>query len=61
MGLAPATAAPGDKIVIVGGGKSLTSSERTNVQAQESRPPTCTFLGDSYVHSIMEGEVIESL
>jgi hypothetical protein len=61
IGLAPSNAAPGDKIAILFGGKVPYILRRNEPQSSENSEATWTFVGDSYVHGIMDGEVIESL
>jgi hypothetical protein len=60
IGLAPATAAPGDKIAILFGGNVPYILRRNEHESSETSELTWTFLGDSYVHGIMDGEVIDS-
>jgi hypothetical protein len=61
IGLAPSNAAPGDKIAILFGGKVPYILRRNEPASSGTSDTTWTFLGDSYVHGIMDGEVIESL
>ncbi|KAE9362593.1 HET-domain-containing protein [Stipitochalara longipes BDJ] len=57
MGLAPAMAEPGDRIAVLFGGK-VPYILRQNKTGNST---TWTFIGDSYVHGIMDGEVIKKL
>jgi hypothetical protein len=61
IGLAPSNAAPGDKIAVLFGGKVPYILRRNEPASTGTSGTTWTFLGDSYVHGIMDGEVIESL
>jgi hypothetical protein len=61
IGLAPYNAAPVDKIAVLFGGKVPYILRRNEPGSLGSSDATWTFLGDSYVHGIMDGEVIESL
>jgi hypothetical protein len=61
IGLAPSNAAPGDKIAVLFGGTVPYILRRNEPESAETSETTWTFLGDSYVHGIMDGEVIESL
>ena len=61
IGLAPSNAAPGDKIAVLFGGKVPYVLRRNEPASSGTSDTTWTFLGDSYVHGIMDGEVIESL
>jgi hypothetical protein len=61
IGLAASNAAPGDKIAVLFGGKVPYILRRNEHESSEASETTWTFLGDSYVHGIMDGEVIESL
>lgn len=58
IGLAPAIAVPGDKIAVLFGGKVPYIIRR---EESEERLSTWTYIGDSYVHGIMDGEVIKYL
>ena len=57
IGLAPVGAEPGDRISVLFGGR-VPYILREN---QTDNPSNWTFIGDSYVHGIMDGEVIEKL
>jgi hypothetical protein len=61
MGLGPSNAASGDKIAVLFGGKVPYILRKNEYEGSENPEITWKFLGDSYVHGIMDGEVIESL
>ena len=50
LGLAPSNSAPGDRIVLLEGGKTPFILRPTHVEGQFK------ILGDAYVHGIMDGE-----
>jgi hypothetical protein len=61
IGFAPSHAAPGDTIVVLFGGNVPYILRKNEPATWGSSETTYIFLGDSYVHGIMDGEVIESL
>jgi len=60
IGLAPAKTEPGDRIAVLFGGR-VPYILRQNQPDNSTEPTTWTFIGDSYVHGIMDGEVIQKL
>jgi hypothetical protein len=59
MGMAPTMAEPGDRIAVLFGGTVPYILRKTEADVAGN---TWTFVGDSYVHGIMDGgEVIEKL
>ena len=61
IGVAPALAAPGDRVAVLFGGKVPYILRQNNINESECREMTWTFIGDSYVHGIMHGEVLAKL
>jgi hypothetical protein len=61
IGLAAPNTAPGDKIAVLFGGKVPYILRRNEPSSLGTSDTTWKFLGDCYVHGIMDGEVIESL
>ena len=61
VGLGPSHSQPGDKIILIPNSPwpfIIRRKETTEFHADESKP-TYEFLGDSYVHGIMDGELMQ--
>lgn len=59
FGLAPQDALEGDQIWVVNGGKKPLILRSLSDEYDHDEGETFTFVGDSYVHGIMNGELIE--
>ncbi|KAH6703977.1 hypothetical protein BKA61DRAFT_493896 [Leptodontidium sp. MPI-SDFR-AT-0119] len=58
MGLAPAQTKVGDVVAVLEGGNVPFILRHMEERKTEKVPEYCSFVGESYIHGIMDGEVM---